>query len=138
MPYATLTDIEDRYPGELTQAGPTVDGVLDDAAVELAIAAASRAIDLTLRGIGWTVPVAAPVPGWLVDLTVDMALYLATPTAVASQPDFADRRKRYDTALSVLDDIASGKRLPPALAGATVTAGVFFSSQPRQFGRGAL
>ena len=138
MPYATLTDIEDRYPGELTQAGPTVDGVLDDAAVELAIAAASRAIDLTLRGIGWTVPVAAPVPGWLVDLTVDMALYLATPTAVASQPDFADRRKRYDTALSVLDDIASGKRLPPSLAGVTVTAGVFFSSQPRQFGRGAL
>ncbi len=138
MPYATLTDIEDRYPGELTQAGPTVDGVLDDAAVELAIAAASRAIDLTLRGIGWTVPVAAPVPGWLVDLTVDMALYLATPTAVASQPDFADRRKRYDTALSVLDDIASGKRLPPSLAGVTVTAGVFFSSQPRRFGRGAL
>lgn len=137
MPYATLTDIEDRYPGELTQAGPTVEGALDDAAVEGALLAASDTLDLTLRAIGWTVPVVAPVPRWIVDLVVDMALYLATPTALASQTDFADRRKRYDTAMSVLDDIASGKRLPPSLAGA-VTAGVFFSSQPRQFGRGAL
>ncbi len=138
MSYATLPDIEDRYPGELTQAGPTVEGALDDAAVEGALLVASNTVDLTLRAIGWTVPVVAPVPRWIVDLTVDMALYLATPTALASQTDFADRRKRYDTALSVLDDIASGKRLPPSLAGATVTAGVFFSSQPRQFGRGAL
>ncbi len=137
MPYATLTDIEDRYPGELTQAGPTVDGVLDDAAVEGAVLAASNTVDLTLRAIGWTVPVAAPVPRWIVDLTVDMALYLATPTAVASQPDFADRRKRYDTAQNTLAAIAAGTLLP-SLAGATVTAGVFFSSQPRQFGRGVL
>ena len=137
MSYATLPDIEDRYPGELTQAGPTVEGALDDAAVDAALLTASNTVDLTLRAIGWTVPVVAPVPRWIVDLTVDMALYLATPTAIASQADFADRRKRYDTSLSVLDDIASGKRLPPSLAGATVT-GVFFSSQPRQFGRGAL
>lgn len=136
MPYATLTDIEDRYPGELTQAGPTVDGVLDDAAVELAIAAASRAIDLTLRGIGWTVPVAAPAPGWLVDLTVDMALYLATPTAVASQPDFADRRKRYDTAQNTLTAIAAGTLLPPPPASSG--SGVYVTSSARQFGRGVL
>ena len=77
MPYATQDDIEARYPGELTQAGPTVDGALDDAAVELALAAASNTLDLTLRGIGWTVPVAAPVPRWIVDLVLDMALYLS-------------------------------------------------------------
>lgn len=137
MPYATLTDIEDRYPGELTQAGPTVDGALDDAAVELAVSAASRAIDLTLRAIGWSVPVAAPVPGWLVDLTVDMALYLATPSALASQPDFADRRKRYDTAQNTLTAIAAGTLLPPPPT-ASSGSGVYVTSSARQFGRGVL
>lgn len=136
MPYATQDDIEARYPGELTQAGPTVDGALDDAAVELALAAASNTLDLTLRGIGWTVPVAAPVPRWIVDLVLDMALYLATPSALASQPDFADRRKRYDTAQSTLSAISSGTLLPPPPS--TGATGVYITSSARQFGRGVL
>ncbi len=136
MSYATLTDIEDRYPGELTQAGPTVDGALDDAAVEGALLAASNTVDLPLRAIGWTVPVVAPVPRWIVDLVVDMALYLATPTALASQTDFADRRKRYDTAQNTLTAIAAGTLLPPPPASSG--SGVYVTSSARQFVRGVL
>ena len=138
MAYATLDDIENRYPGELTQAGPVVDGALDDFAVGAALTAASDTLDLTLRAIGWAVPVASPAPRWIVNLTVDMALYLATPTALASQTDFADRRKRYDAAQAILQDIASGTLLPPPIGTDSATPFVFISSQPRQFGRGVL
>lgn len=137
MTYATLPDLETRYPGELAQAGPKAPtGALDTDAVAVALAAADDPIDRALRAIGWTVPLTAPVPGWVNRLAVDIALYLATPTVLASQDDFKDRRQRYDVALSVLSDIASGKLLPPPLVAAP--SGVFVTSSTRQFGRGVL
>ena len=138
MTYATLTDIETRYPGELAQAGPKdATGALDADAVAVALAAADDPIDRALRAIGWTVPLTAPVPGWVTRLAVDIALYLATPTVLASQDDFSDRRKRYDVALSVLSDIASGRLIPAPLVGETVS-GVFVASSACNFGRGVL
>lgn len=137
MTYATLTDIETRYPGELAQAGPKdATGALDADAVAVALAAADDPIDRALRAIGWTVPLTAPVPGWVTRLAVDIALYLATPTVLASQDDFKDRRTRYDAALTTLADIAALKLLPPPLASAP--SGVFVTSSTRQFGRGVL
>lgn len=136
MPYATPTDLETRYPGELVQAGPKdAAGALDTGAVADALAAADAPIDRALRTIGWTVPLPLPAPRWVVDLAVDIALYLATPTVLASQDDFKDRRKRYETALSVLADIASGKVIPPQSSGGS---GVFVTSTPRLFRRGVL
>lgn len=117
MTYATLDDLETRYPGELAQAGPTVAGTLDEDAVAQALAAADETIHLTLRTIGWSVPLAAPVPAWVIALAVDIALYLATPTVLASQEEFKDRRKRYDTALDALADIAARRLLPQPPAG---------------------
>ncbi len=139
MPYATLTDLETRYPGELQAAGPkTSAGALDTVAVGVALVAADDPIDRALRTIGWAVPVAPPVPGWMTDLAVDIALYLATPTALASQDDFKDRRKRYETALDTLADIAAGRLLPVRPTSTTLGSGVFVTSQPRQFSRGVL
>lgn len=139
MSYASLTDLETRYPGELALAGPKdPTGALDTVAVGIALTAADDPIDRALRTIGWTVPLTAPVPVWVVDLAVDIALYLATPTVLASQDDFKDRRKRYETALETLLNIASGKLIPPPLTTSTVGSGVFVSSQPRQFGQGIL
>lgn len=137
MTYATLADLETRYPGELTQAGPKdASGGLDEDAIAVALAAADDLVDRALRTIGWTVPLSAPVPGWVTRLAVDLALYLATPTVLASQDDFKDRRQRYDAALTTLSDIASGKLLPPPLA--STASGVFVTSNDRQFGRGVL
>lgn len=139
MPYATQVNIETRYPGELALAGPkTTAGAIDATAVGVALTAADDPIDRALRTIGWTVPLTAPAPGWVVDLAVDIALYLATPTVLASQDDFKDRRKRYETALETLMDIASGKLIPPALTTGTTGSGIFVSSQTRQFGAGVL
>lgn len=137
MSYATLADIEARYPGELAQAGPTVDAALDEDAVAAALAAADETIDMALRALGRAVPMAAPIPAWAKNIAVDLALYLATPTALASQEDFKDRRRRYDDALSALAEIVAGKRLPPPAADAA-TADVFVASRRRLFGRGAL
>jgi phage gp36-like protein len=137
MSYATLDDLETRYPGELAQAGPkTPSGLLDEDAVDLALIAADEAIDRALRVIGWTVPLTAPVPAWVVALAVDLALYAATPTVLASQDDFKDRRVRYDAALATLEDIAAGRLLPAPPTGAT-GSGVYVSSRERQFGRGS-
>lgn len=139
MTYATQADIEARYPGELTQAGPKDStGALDEEAVAVALSAADDPIDWALRTIGWTVPLTAPVPAWVKNLAVDMALYLATPTVLASQDDFKDRRVRYDTALKTLADIAAGRLIPPPLTAAASSSGVFVTSAPRQFGRGVL
>lgn len=138
MTYATLTDIETRYPGELAQAGPKdATGALDTDAVAVALAAADDPIDRALRAIGWTVPLTAPVPGWVTRLAVDIALYLATPTVLASQDDFKDRRQRYAAVLDTLDNIASGRLIPTPLVGETVS-GVFVASSARNFGRGVL
>ena len=138
MTYAAQADIETRYPGELAQAGPKdATGALDTDAVAVALAAADDRIDGALRAIGWTVPLTAPAPGWVNRLAVDIALYLATPTVLASQDDFKDRKARYETALAALNDIAAGRGIPPPLTGGAAS-GVYVASSARQFGRGVL
>lgn len=139
MSYASQADIEARYPGELAQAGPKdTAGALDPVAVGIALTAADDPIDRALRTLGWAVPLTAPAPGWVVDLAVDIALYLATPTVLASQEDFKDRRTRYETARETLMDIAAGKLRPPPLTTGGVGSGIFVSSRERLFGRGVL
>ncbi len=141
MTYATQADIEARYPGELTQAGPRdSDNALDATAIELALSAANAVIDRALRAIGWPVPLTLdPIPDWIVALAVDLALYLATPTALASQEDFKDRRLRYQVALNQLEAIARGAVLPPRPAGLEApSTTVYTTSNARLFGRGTL
>lgn len=139
MSYATLTDLETRYPGWLAMAGPkTAANVLDTVAVGIALTAAADPIDRALRTIGWAVPLAAPAPGWVIDLAVDIAAYFATSIAAASADVLDDRRKRYEDALKVLADIASGKLIPPPLTTGSTGSGVFVSSRERLFGRGVL
>ncbi len=144
MTYATQSDIETRYPGELEQAGPRdTNQALDNNAIEQALIAADGLIDQALRAIGWSVPLAAPAPDWVIALAVDIALYKATPTALASQPDFADRKARHDQALKQLALIAAGNVQPPLPAGqadpaAPVPTPVYHRSKARQFGRGTL
>jgi len=123
----------------LAQAGPKdPTGALDTAAVGIALTAADDPIDRALRTIGWAVPLAAPAHGWVVDLAVDIALYLATPTVLASQDDFKDRRKRYETALETLMDIAAGRLMPPPLTTGGVGSGMIAGGNARLFGRGVL
>lgn len=138
MTYATHADIDARYPGELAQAGPRdADNVLDEDAIALACAQASATVDRTLRAIGWTVPLVT-VPDWVTDLTVDLALYLATPTALASQSDFSDRKARYQAALDALAAIRRGDERPALPAGTPAVTPVYLTSNARLFGRDTL
>lgn len=136
MAYATQALIETRYPGELAQAGPMVSGVLDTAAITAACAAADELLDGALHTIGWAVPLAS-APDWAIPLVVDIALYLATPTVLASQSDFSDRRNRYERAVERLELIARGEWLPPPPADAELSA-VYVAGNDRLFSRGAL
>lgn len=136
MPYAAVSDIEARHPGALASVGPVVDGVLNEAAVGLALTAADEMIDAHLAVAGWAVPLAAPIPGWVVDVAVPLALYLAAPPAIAGHADFQDLRRRYDAALLRLQNIARGELLPHRPEGGM--PGVYASSAERRFGRGAL
>ena len=137
MAYITHGDIDARYPGELAQAGPRNSAnALDETAIDMACRQGSDLIDRALRTIGWIVPL-DDVPDWVVDLNIDLSLYLATPTTLASQSDFADRRDRYTAALRQLDDIAQGRQLPATTPdAASAGSGVFMSSSPSIFGRG--
>ena len=141
MPYATQAAIEARYPGELAQAGPR-DGnnQLDAAAIALACASASATVDRTLRTLGWAVPLVT-VPDWIVDITVDLALYQATPTALASQADFSDRRARYQAALDHLAALRRGDELPELPAAPDVNSALttlYFTSSASVMGRDAV
>ena len=140
MSYATQADIEDRYPGELAQAGPRdANNALDAAAIALACAWASATVDRTLRALGWTVPLAT-VPAWVTDLTVDLALYQATPTALASQADFSDRKARYRAALDHLAALRRGDEIPEPPAAPDVNSALttlYFTSSASVMGRDA-
>lgn len=142
MPYASQDDLEVRYPGWLALAGPRdAANRLDDDAIEVALAAADDPINRALHTLGRAVPLPPPIPPWVRNLAVDIAAYLATVTVLASEEAFADRRARYDDALKVLDDLASGRMTPPwgPLAGGTGTGmGMIAGSAPRLFGRGVL
>ena len=138
MPYATQAAIEARYPGELAQAGPRdASNQLDAAAIALACAWASATVDRTLRALGWAVPLAT-VPAWVTDLTVDLALYQATPTALASQADFSDRRARYQAALARLAALRRGDERPALPSGTAPVPTVYLTSNARVFGRDTL
>jgi phage gp36-like protein len=144
MTYAAQDDIEARYPGELAQAGPRdADNALDADAIELALAAADATIDRALRAIGWPMPFPVtvdPIPDWVIALAVDLALYLATPTVLASDAAFKDRLTRYQAALDTLNAIAAGRIIPSRPDGLTEDAvtGVYSTSNERLFGRGML
>jgi len=136
--YATHADIDARYPGELAQAGPTVAGVLNEAAITLALKSADALIDRALSQGGWSVPVSGVIPYWIVDLAVDLALYLATPTVIASQSDFTDRHLRYLAAQSALAQLAKGT-FPVITEGTlAVYGGGTVGAQTRLFGPGSL
>ena len=137
MPYATQADIDARYPGELAKTGPMRDGALDTEAIALACAQATATVDRTLRAIGWAVPLAT-VPDWVTDLAVDLALYLATPSVLASAADFAARQARYRAAQDTLAAIRRGDELPAPPADMLGVTGVYITSKPRLFGRGSL
>lgn len=139
MTYAAPSDLDARYPGELAQAGPRdANGDLDSVAIDLALSAADAIIDRCLRGIGWTVPLSDPVEDWVITLAVDLALYLATPTVLASQDDFKDRKARYQDALAQLEAIAKGELLPPRPANHPPSTTVYTAFKARLFGRGML
>lgn len=139
MAYVTQADIEARYPGELAQAGPRdADNVLDAAAIALACTGATAVVDRYLRAIGWSTPLAA-VPAWVTDLAADLALYMATPTALASQADFSDRRDRYRAALEQLEAIVGGRVVPaPPDSVTTALTPIYTAGNDRRFGRDTL
>lgn len=132
MSRTTQDDIEERYPGALTQAGPRDDaGNLSEDAIDLALTYADGQIDAALAQAGLSY--SEPYPDWLIGLAVDIALYRATPSAIASDAAFADRRKRYEDALARVRRIARGEELPPPDTGAVATVPTFYiESQPRR------
>lgn len=140
--YATQAEIDARYPGELEKAGfRTPDGVLDPVAIGFALEAASAMLDRSLGMVGWTVPLAVnPAPAWVRALVIDIALYLATPTVLASLSEFADRHRRYKSACDQLAAIADGNIYCPPLADGVVAnlPTIHPRAAPRCFGRGAL
>ncbi len=105
MPYATLQQLTDRFGArmlvELTDRGELATGVIDQAAVDRALADADAAIDARLLG-RYRLPLAV-VPALLVDLALAVAIYKLH----AHSPD-PKIRLDYEDALRTLAGIATG------------------------------
>lgn len=105
MAYATQEDIVTLYSSDaLFVADRDGDGTPDATAVERALTSASEEIDSYL-GVRHALPLSG-VPGPLVQLAVDMALYrLASSRDLLSD----EHRRRYDDAIKHLVKLAEGK-----------------------------
>lgn len=104
MAYATQADIITLYSEDaLYVADRDGDGLVDDTAVTRALTLASSEID-SYVGVRHTLPI-DPVPGLLVQFSVDIALYrLAMGRDVLSE----EHRQRYEDAIKHLERIARG------------------------------
>ena len=103
MPYATQQDLEDRFGSDELKrvADRNADGVIDAAVVAKAIADADALIDSYLREV-YALPLAS-VPGRLVRLATDLALFFCYPS---NPPEDVQRRR--DDAEAYLLKIAKG------------------------------
>lgn len=136
MPYATATDLSDRYGATalVLAADRDGDGVADTAAVDRALADATSEVDSYVAA-RHPVPLAAPLPARVVQVTVDVAFYRLCREAGSYTDEI---RQRYDDALAWLRDVARGlATLGVAAEVPAVSAGdaQFASAAPGVFGR---
>lgn len=136
MPYATATDLTDRYGASalVLAADRDGDGVADTAAVDRALADATGEVDSYIAA-RYPVPLAAPLPSRVVQVTVDIAFYRLCREAGSYTEEI---RQRYDDALAWLRDVARGIATlgQPAEAPAASAGDVQFeSASPSVFGR---
>jgi phage gp36-like protein len=106
MAYCTLADIDvpEKDLIELTDDNNV--GVVDQAVIDKAIAAAGELIDGYLRG-RYTLPL-DPLPGLLKTLALDIVIYRIYTRRVRLAPPEA-LTDRYKNSLKLLDQIATGK-----------------------------
>lgn len=110
MPYATREDIETRRGRELLLVIADRDdgGAVDDEAVDAALLDASAKIDSYIGG-RYSLPLAT-TPPLLVHYAVDMAVYYLADRAALNAEE---HRKRYEDAISQLEEIRDGKSTLP-------------------------
>ena len=135
MPYATLTDLTERF-GErqlLEIADREGNGVVDSDVVDRALTDADAEIN-TYVGRRYPLPL-APVPERIASLAADIAFFRLHPSAVPE-----DVRRRYEDALAALRDIADGKAVLDAEGAqpASGTGGPAAVTQERVFSRTTL
>lgn len=105
MQYASAQDMKDRYPDkDLRELTDENAAVVNDAALDLALADASAEIDSYLQG-RYALPLAAVPPAFL-RFACEIAFYQlmkSRPTAMVE-----DAKNRYDKAIAFLRDVGRG------------------------------
>jgi phage gp36-like protein len=123
--YCTISDLKNAIPDaqiqQLTDDQDTDD--IDTEKANYAIGKASNLIDSYLEG-RYPVPVVVPIPAYIVDLTVKLAIYyLFKRSQITTLPDPV--KAEYDESLETLSQIQRGQISP---FDDTVTAPVWFRS----------
>lgn len=137
-PYASVQDLQDRYPQRDLAQLTDPDGLVVDAAkLERALAGASAVIDGYLQG-RYPLPL-AQVPEVLVEYACDVAMYRLQTLRPAD--DIEDARARYRDVIRYLEQVSRGDLqlgLSPADQPAQQSAGPEVLSPGRQFSRGSM
>lgn len=133
--YATSLDMEDYFGSEevLIAFDRDGDGAVDPDAMASALTAAQEEID-SYVAVRYSVPV-SPVPGVLVRVACDLAMYHAS-IGQASMSE--DKQTRYDQRVKWLTKLAAGKVSlgnVEELATAKDNAVISSTSEPRRFTR---
>lgn len=118
MTYATRADLATRY-GEreliqVTDKAKPPSGAADEATIARALADADAEIDSRI-GVRYTVPLAAPAPGVIVDAACRIARYKLHEDKATEKI-----RRDYEDAVAYLRDVATGRANVP---GATEPSG---------------
>jgi phage gp36-like protein len=121
MPYCSYTDLETAFgEAELIQLTDRQSaGVVNEAVLDAAIAAADAEINQRLRAKGWAVPIAASSPD-LLRIAQDITrFFLHTGTAPEPVKDAFDRAiKKLDTYVKGLVDLDLGSPETATVSGA--------------------
>jgi phage gp36-like protein len=121
MPYCTYTDLETAFgEAELIQLTDRQSaGVVNEAVLDAAIAAADAEINQRLRAKGWTVPIATSSPD-LLRIAQDITrFFLHVDVAPEPVKDAFDRAiKKLDNYVKGLVDLDLGSPAPAAASGA--------------------
>lgn len=138
MPYATQTDLEERFGADelvmLTDRSDPPSGNVDETVVTRALTDADAEINAYLSA-RYPVPL-SPVPTVIVRIACDIARYFLFEDRVTDLV-----RQRYEDAVALLKGIAAGKvSIGPDPNGGQppVSGGASFSGQGRVFSRDTM
>lgn len=120
MPYAAFSDVVSRYKPITTMVGTHANDITSTEVTSQFIADAESFVDAYL-GSRYAVPLSAPIPSLITQVTADLAIFNLAAEKLPRVPDFM--QPRYDRAIRTLEMLRDGKMTLTGTGVTLITSG---------------